>query len=77
MIEAYMTAMGSSEALGQLEEQGVSYPLYVLIGAVASVKYGPPVNMIAALGEEIGCVGSSFLSSGNDSGGKRAGSSAA
>ena len=51
---AYMTAMGGEEALEQMEAQGLSYPLYVLIGAAQSVTYGPPVNMLVALGEEIG-----------------------
>ena len=51
---AYMAATGGAEALRQMEAQGVSYPLYVLIGTVACVTYAPLFNMIPALGEEIG-----------------------
>ena len=51
---SYLSALGGAEALGQLKEQGISYPLYVLISAVSSITYAPLLNMIAALGEEIG-----------------------
>ncbi len=51
---SYLSALGGAEALGQLKEQGISYPLYVLITAVSSITYAPLLNMIAALGEEIG-----------------------
>ena len=50
----YLSALGGAEALGQLKEQGISYPLYVLITEVSSITYAPLLNMIAALGEEIG-----------------------
>jgi membrane protease YdiL (CAAX protease family) len=50
----YLSALGGAEALGQLKEQGISYPLYVLITAVSSITYAPLLNMIAALGEELG-----------------------
>ena len=42
------------ELLAQLEAQGLSYPLYILISAVASVTYAPLINTFVALGEEIG-----------------------
>ena len=51
---AYLAASGGAEALKQLEAQGLSYPIYVLISAVAAVTYGPLINTFAALGEEIG-----------------------
>ncbi len=50
----YLSALGGAEALGQLKEQGISYPMYVLVSAVSSITYAPLLNMIAALGEEIG-----------------------
>ena len=50
----YMTALGGEEAIRQMEAQGISYPLYVLIGVIGCVTYAPLVNMITALGEEIG-----------------------
>lgn len=50
----YVAASGGAEALRQMEAQGVSYPLYVLIGAVGAVTYGPLINTFVALGEEIG-----------------------
>ena len=56
----YMEAMGGAEALGQMEAQGVSYPLYVLIGVLECVTYAPLVNMAVALGEEIGWRGFLF-----------------
>lgn len=51
---AYLAASGGAEALKQLEAQGLSYPIYVLISAVAAVTYGPLINTFVALGEEIG-----------------------
>ena len=50
----YMAATGGAEALRQMEAQGVSYPLYVLIGVIGCVTYAPLLNTIPALGEEIG-----------------------
>lgn len=40
--------------LRQLEAQGITYPLYILITAVSGVTYGPLINTFVALGEEIG-----------------------
>ena len=40
--------------LEQLEAQGLTMPMYVIIGVIASVTYGPFINMFAALGEEVG-----------------------
>ena len=45
---------GGAEALEQLEAQGVSYPMYMLINAIGCVTYAPLINMVFALGEEIG-----------------------
>ena len=50
----FLIAAGGEEALRQMEAQGVSYPMYVLITAAGSLTYAPPLNMIPALGEEIG-----------------------
>ncbi|MCR5264792.1 MAG: CPBP family intramembrane metalloprotease [Clostridiales bacterium] len=50
----YIAVMGGGEALGQMREQGISYPMYVIIGVIASVTYAPLINAFTALGEEIG-----------------------
>ena len=50
----YLAASGGAEALRQLEAQGISYPMYVLISAVSAVGFAPLINAIPALGEEIG-----------------------
>ncbi len=50
----YLVASGGPELLQKLEEQGISYPTYVLVTAVACITYAPLLNMFVALGEEIG-----------------------
>jgi len=51
---ACFEAVGGAEALEQMSAQGISYPMYVLISVICAVTYAPLVNMITALGEEIG-----------------------
>ena len=51
---SYAVALGGPEVLEQMKGQGLSYPMYVLISAISSITYAPLLNMIAALGEEIG-----------------------
>ena len=50
----YARVLGGSEALEQIKAEGISYPLYILISVISSVTYAPLINMIVALGEEIG-----------------------
>ncbi|MBQ3803058.1 MAG: CPBP family intramembrane metalloprotease [Lachnospiraceae bacterium] len=50
----YLAEAAGAEALNQLEAQGLTYPLYILISAVSSMVYAPFLNMFLALGEEIG-----------------------
>ncbi len=50
----YILVMGGTEAFEQMKAQGISYPVYALIGLISSITYAPLINMIAALGEEIG-----------------------
>ena len=50
----YLAASGAAEALEQMEAQGISYPLYVLITLAASLTYAPLMNCFLGLGEEIG-----------------------
>ena len=50
----YLVSLGGAEALSQMQEQGLSYPTYVLISVIGSMTYAPLVNMFPALGEEIG-----------------------
>ena len=42
------------DALEQLQVQGISYPMYVLISLVSSLTYAPLLNTFVSLGEEIG-----------------------
>jgi len=50
----YMVVSAGKEALEQMEARGISYPMYVLISAIGSMTYAPLINMVLALGEEIG-----------------------
>ena len=50
----YLTVSAGPEVLKQMEEQGVTYSMYIAINAVAATTYAPLINMIPALGEEIG-----------------------
>ena len=50
----YVTASAGPEALSQMEAQGLTYPVYVLVTAAASLTYAPLLNMFLALGEELG-----------------------
>lgn len=50
----YLSESVGAEALEQLEAQGLTFPLYVLVSAVGCVTYAPLINAIPALGEEIG-----------------------
>ena len=50
----YLSAGVGAEAMRQLEAQGLSYPMYVLINALSAITYAPLINMVVALGEEIG-----------------------
>ena len=50
----YLVAAAGPEMLEQLEAQGLSYPLYILISAVGCLTYAPLSNMILAVGEEAG-----------------------
>lgn len=50
----YIVTSGGAEALSQMQAQGISYPVYALIGVISSITYAPLINMFVALGEEIG-----------------------
>ena len=50
----FMTVSAGAEALAQMEAQGVTYPMYVLITLAGALTYAPLMNMFLALGEEIG-----------------------
>lgn len=50
----YLVAAAGPEVLEQLEAQGLTYPLYILISVVGCLTYAPLVNMILAVGEEAG-----------------------
>ena len=50
----YLVATVGPEILEQLEAQGLTYPLYVLISVVSCLTYAPVINMFLAVGEEAG-----------------------
>ena len=59
----FLTIRGILEeagALGQLEAQGLTIPLYILITAIQAVTYAPFLNMFVALGEEVGWRGTLY-----------------
>ena len=51
---SYVVEVAGEEALKQMEEQGLTYPLIVLISCVNCVTYAPILNMLVAVGEETG-----------------------
>ncbi len=50
----FLAVSGGTEALRQLEAQGISYPMYILISMVSIITYAPLINAFVASGEEIG-----------------------
>ncbi|MCH5275195.1 MAG: CPBP family intramembrane metalloprotease [Lachnospiraceae bacterium] len=50
----YLVAAAGPEILGQLEAQGLTYSLYILINFVGCLTYAPVINMFVAVGEEAG-----------------------
>ena len=47
-------ANAGSEALEQMEAQGLTYPMYILTCIIGCITYAPLVNAIFAMGEEAG-----------------------
>ncbi len=59
----FLTMRGMLEeagALEQLEAQGFTMPMYILITAIKAVTYVPFLNMFVALGEEVGWRGALY-----------------
>ena len=50
----YLAAVAGAEVMEQLEAQGLTYPLYILITIVGCLTYAPLINMLPAVGEEAG-----------------------
>ena len=50
----YLASAAGPEALEQLEAQGLTYPLYILVSVVSCLTYAPLINMVLAAGEEAG-----------------------
>lgn len=50
----FLAANVGAEAMTQLEAQGLTYPMYILISVIGCLTYAPLVNMLLALGEEAG-----------------------
>lgn len=51
---SYLTASAGEEALQQIEAQGMSYPLVVLISVIPCLTFAPAINMFISVGEEAG-----------------------
>ena len=54
MSGEYLVANGGAEALKQLQSQGLTYPVYILISVLTCLTYVPLINMLLAVGEEAG-----------------------
>ena len=50
----YLVSVAGPEVLEQMEAQGLTYPIVLLITVVACATYAPLVNMLLAAGEEAG-----------------------
>ena len=50
----YLASVAGGEAMAQLEAQGLTYPMYILVSVIGCLTYAPLVNMVLALGEEAG-----------------------
>lgn len=51
---SYMMEIAGEDILKQMEEQGLSYPMLVLLSCVSCITYAPLMNMLFAVGEESG-----------------------
>ena len=54
MSGEYIAANAGAEALEQLQAQGLTYPLYILVSVVSCLTYAPLINIFVAVGEEAG-----------------------
>ena len=59
-FETLRSIMEEAGALTQLESQGLTLELYLVISTVQAVTIGPFLNMLFALGEEIGWRGAMY-----------------
>ena len=50
----YLVENFGEDTLKQLEQQGLTYPIYILISIISCITYTPFLNMFFALGEEVG-----------------------
>ena len=50
----YLAAAVGAEVMEQLEAQGLTYPMDILISVIGCLTYAPLVNMALAVGEEAG-----------------------
>ena len=50
----YMMDLAGEEILIQMEEQGLTYPMLMLLSCVNCITYAPILNMFLAVGEESG-----------------------
>ena len=50
----YLASAAGPEVMAQLEAQGLTYPMYILVSVISCLTYAPLINMVLALGEEAG-----------------------
>lgn len=56
----YMRSTLGTDGISQLENSGISVPLYAGISVIAAITYAPLVNMFFAVGEEAGWRGTMY-----------------
>ena len=56
----YVISAAGEDALKQMEAQGLTYPVMILISVLSSLFYGPFITALFALGEETGWRGFLF-----------------
>jgi len=57
---AYLTHTAGETVLDQLEAQGLTLPIYIMIQVVSAISYAPWINMFFAVGEEAGWRGALY-----------------
>ena len=56
----YIRSTLGTDGISQLENSGISVPLYAGISVIAAITYAPLVNMFFAVGEEAGWRGTMY-----------------
>ena len=51
---SYVVEAAGEDALRQMEEAGLTYPIQILISCIGCITYAPVINTVFGLGEEVG-----------------------